>query len=290
MRSSLGIALGILFLLSFVMHWTQSAHAAAEEAREHGEAALSTIAYLGDPQLWFESFQNWQSEFLSTAVLIVLSIFLRQRESPNRNRSRHRMPRLACDEPRRSGSVRNLPLCPPFQGQRGGELTEAVMKPNDTDATHILTNDHRAVEKLFAAFDKAGGKGEKGKLADQICTELKIHAQIEEEVFYPALKGKIDDDLLKEAYVEHDGAKVLINEIVAAGPDDEFFEAKVTVLKEEIEHHVKEEEKQHDNMFQQARAADIDLDALGERMLARKQELKAKAEAEGLPPAELATM
>ncbi len=124
----------------------------------------------------------------------------------------------------------------------------------------------------------------------QICTELKIHAQIEEEVFYPALKGKIDDDLLKEAWVEHDGAKVLINDIEASGPDDEFFEAKVTVLSEEIKHHVKEEEKQQDNMFQQARAADVDLEALGQAMLTRKDELKAQAENVGLPPAELATM
>lgn len=164
------------------------------------------------------------------------------------------------------------------------------MKTTDTDATHILAADHRAVEKLFEDFEKASGSAKKGAIADQICTELKIHAQIEEEVFYPALKGKIDDDLLKEAYVEHDGAKVLINDIVASGPDDEFFEAKVTVLSEEIKHHVAEEEKQHDNMFQQARAADVDLDALGERMLARKEELKAKAAAEGLPPAELVTM
>lgn len=79
---SLGIALFVLFLLSFVMHWTQSAHAAAAEAKEHGEAAVSAVAYLGDPQLWFESFQNWQSEFLSTAVLVLLSIVLRQKESP----------------------------------------------------------------------------------------------------------------------------------------------------------------------------------------------------------------
>src|SRR3546814_2400141 len=79
---SLGTVLFILFILSFVMHWTQSAQAAAEEARTHGEATFSTMAYLGDPQLWFESFQNWQSEFLSTAVLVLLSIFLRQRESP----------------------------------------------------------------------------------------------------------------------------------------------------------------------------------------------------------------
>ncbi len=164
------------------------------------------------------------------------------------------------------------------------------MKPTDTDATHILAADHRTVEGLFEEFEKATSKDRKAKLAETICTELKIHAQIEEEVFYPALKGKIDDDLLKEAYVEHDGAKVLINDIVASGPDDEFFEAKVTVLSEEIKHHVKEEEKQQDNMFQQARAADVDLDALGQAMLARKAELKQQAETAGLPPAQLVTM
>ncbi|MDX3909961.1 MAG: hypothetical protein QHC67_09090 [Sphingobium sp.] len=79
---SLGIALALLFILSFVLHWTQSARAAAQEAIEHGEAAPTMLGYLTDAQLWFESFQNWQSEFLSTAVLVVLSIFLRQRESP----------------------------------------------------------------------------------------------------------------------------------------------------------------------------------------------------------------
>jgi len=79
---SLGLALALLFVASFVMHWVHSARAAADEALEHGEAPLSVLAYLGDAQLWFESFQNWQSEFLSTAVLVVLSIFLRQRESP----------------------------------------------------------------------------------------------------------------------------------------------------------------------------------------------------------------
>lgn len=79
---SLGLTLFLLFIASFVLHWLGSSAAAAEEAAQHGEAAKSTIAYLGDPELWFESFQNWQSEFLSTAVLVVLSIFLRQRESP----------------------------------------------------------------------------------------------------------------------------------------------------------------------------------------------------------------
>ena len=160
----------------------------------------------------------------------------------------------------------------------------------DTDATHILASDHRTVEDLFAKYEGASGTERKRDIAHKICDELKIHAMIEEEIFYPALKGKIDDDLLKEAYVEHDGAKLLINEIAAGGPDEEFYDAKVTVLKEEIEHHVKEEEKQQDNMFQQARAADVDLDALGKRMLARKQELKAQAERGDLPAAEMKTM
>lgn len=79
---SLGIALVLLFIISFILHWTQSAVVAGQQARQHGEVAPTTLGYLGDPQLWFESFQNWQSEFLSMAVLIVLSIFLRQKESP----------------------------------------------------------------------------------------------------------------------------------------------------------------------------------------------------------------
>ena len=79
---SLGTLLFLLFIASFILHWLGSARVAAEEALRHGEEALPALAYLGDPQLWFESFQNWQSEFLSTAVLVVLSIFLRQAESP----------------------------------------------------------------------------------------------------------------------------------------------------------------------------------------------------------------
>lgn len=79
---SLGLALILLFVASFTMHWINSAHASAQEALEHGETPKTVLAYLGDAQLWFESFQNWQSEFLSTALLVVLSIFLRQRESP----------------------------------------------------------------------------------------------------------------------------------------------------------------------------------------------------------------
>ena len=158
------------------------------------------------------------------------------------------------------------------------------------DATHLLIEDHRKVEGLFEQYEKAGGDGRKEKIARQICTELKVHSMIEEEIFYPALRGKIEDEDLDEAYVEHDGAKVLINEIEAGGPDEDFYDAKVKVLKEQIEHHVEEEEKIRGNIFQQARAADVDLEALGERMAARKAELMARAEAEGLPPAEPATM
>jgi hemerythrin superfamily protein len=158
------------------------------------------------------------------------------------------------------------------------------------DAIKLLTEDHRKVEDLFEQFEKASGNDRKEKIARQICTELKVHAMLEEEIFYPALRGKIDDDDLDEAYVEHDGAKVLINDIEAGGPDAEFYDAKVKVLQEQIEHHVKEEEKQSDNIFQQARAADVDLEALGEQMAARKAELMEAADEGGLPPAQTATM
>lgn len=160
----------------------------------------------------------------------------------------------------------------------------------DTDATHILANDHRKVESLFAKFEKASGASQKADIAGQICDELKIHTVIEEEIFYPALEGKIDEDLLKEAYVEHDGAKLLVNEIAEGSPDEDFYDAKVKVLKEQIEHHVKEEEKQHENMFQQARDANVDLEELGERMLAKKEELLALAPSDGLPPAQMHTV
>jgi hemerythrin superfamily protein len=158
------------------------------------------------------------------------------------------------------------------------------------DATKLLAEDHRKVEALFEKYEKASGDGRKEKLAREICTELKIHAAIEEEIFYPALRGKIDEADLDEAYVEHDGAKVLINDIEAGGPDDDFYDAKVKVLQEEIEHHVREEEKMNGNIFQQARAAEVDLMALGEEMAARKAELMAKAESEGLPPAQPSTL
>ena len=154
------------------------------------------------------------------------------------------------------------------------------------DATKLLANDHRAVEALFEDFEKARGATPKQKIVQKICTDLKIHSTIEEEIFYPALRGKIDDDMLDEALVEHDGAKMLINDLESAEPNEEFYDAKVIVLQEQIEHHVKEEERERGSMFAQARKADVDLDALGEQMSARKAELVQQAKADGLPPAE----
>ena len=158
------------------------------------------------------------------------------------------------------------------------------------DAIALLKEDHRTVEELFEQFEKASGEGRKQKLAQQICLELTVHARIEEEIFYPACEGKIDQDLLEEAYVEHDGAKVLIAEIDAGGPDDDFYDAKVKVLQEQIEHHVEEEEKRMEGMFSQARKAGIDLDALGQQLAARKQELLATLQPGSLPKPELTTM
>lgn len=151
------------------------------------------------------------------------------------------------------------------------------------DAIALLKADHRKVEDLFAQFEKASAANRKRELAEEICLELTVHAQIEEEIFYPACEGAVEEDLLKEAYVEHDGAKVLISEIEAGGPGDEFYDAKVKVLSEMIEHHVEEEEKRVEGMFSQARKAGVDVDALGEAMAARKAELVAAYKAEGLP-------
>ena len=158
------------------------------------------------------------------------------------------------------------------------------------DAIALLKQDHRTVEDLFAKFEKASGDGRKQKLAEEICLELSVHTKIEEEIFYPACEGKVEEDLLKEAYVEHDAAKMLIAQIIAGGPSDEYYDSKVTVLQEEIEHHVEEEEKRMEGLFSQARAAGIDMDALGEQLAARKAELVEEYKAGGLPAPKLTTL
>ena len=159
----------------------------------------------------------------------------------------------------------------------------------DKNAIQLLAADHRKVEELFEKFETARSSTQKSKIVRQICDELTVHAMIEEEIFYPAVADAVEEDLLKEAYVEHDGAKRMIIDLLTGEPSDAFYEAKVTVLKEMIEHHVREEERQRDSMFAQVRKDDIDLDALGEVMQARKAELMAMAKAGNLPPPKFLT-
>lgn len=154
------------------------------------------------------------------------------------------------------------------------------------DAIALLKADHRKVEDLFEKFQHARQEDRKVALVQEICTELTIHTTIEEEIFYPACKDKIkDEDLLDEGYVEHDGAKVLVAELLDGSPSDEFYDAKVTVLSEMIKHHVKEEERRSEGLFAQAREAGLDMEALRDRLMARKEDLTRKFEnGAKLPP------
>src|SRR6478736_4733026 len=163
---------------------------------------------------------------------------------------------------------------------REGINTELSPMPAQ-DAIALLKADHRKVEDLFEKYESARSK--KADIARQICMELTIHTMIEEEIFYPACReAGVDSDMMDEANVEHDGAKSLIAELEAGSPDDDFYDAKVKVLSEEIKHHVKEEEKRG-GIFSGAREAELDLAALGEQMAARKEELLAQFKASGLP-------
>ena len=152
------------------------------------------------------------------------------------------------------------------------------------DAISLLKADHRQVEDWFGQFEKARDADRKQKLATQICDALKIHTTIEEEIFYPAfLEATGEKDIHHEAEVEHNGAKKLIAEIEESSPEDDYFEAKVSVLSEMIKHHVKEEE-QPGGMFSKARDSEMDLDALGEQLAQRKAELEAEGEDLEEPP------
>jgi len=160
------------------------------------------------------------------------------------------------------------------------------MATTQQDAIALLKADHRKVEDLFEQYEKARSTDKKLALAKEICTELTVHTIIEEEIFYPACKGKVEDDTMNEAYVEHDGAKILIAEIEESRPDAAFYDAKVKVLSEDIKHHVKEEEQRSEGMFAQAKAAGVDVEALGDRLAARKKVLLAEFKASGLPSPE----
>ena len=148
------------------------------------------------------------------------------------------------------------------------------------DAIAMLKEDHRKVEDLFEKFEKAKGDDRKQKLALEICKELTIHTILEEEIFYPAIEGKVEEDLLKESFVEHDAAKVLIAEIEAGEPSDEFYDSKVKVLSEEIEHHVEEEEGEMFSMVEDQFDEDV-LNALGAEMEKEKRSFMKGSAASG---------
>jgi hemerythrin-like domain-containing protein len=138
------------------------------------------------------------------------------------------------------------------------------------DALALLKDDHREVESLFSRFEKARGEAEKGRLGEKICNELDVHARIEEQLFYPAVREAIsDDELMNEAEVEHASAKDLIGQIQASSPSDERYDALVKVLAEYVRPHVKEEERE---MFPKARRSGVDLVELGEKLRERKRE------------------
>jgi hemerythrin superfamily protein len=145
---------------------------------------------------------------------------------------------------------------------------------SEEDAIAMLMADHKKVKRLFTEFDKLKEQEsaeDKAALVERVCTELKIHTALEEEIFYPAVRKAIDDgDLMDEALVEHSGAKSLIEQLEDASPDDDLYDAKVTVLGEQINHHVKEEEGE---MFPKATKAKLDTAALGVKMLQRKSAL-----------------
>ncbi len=142
------------------------------------------------------------------------------------------------------------------------------------NALSLLKEDHARVKGLFERFEKARGEEQKSKLAETICTELKIHAQIEEEIFYPAAREALEDEeLLDEAQVEHESAKQLIAQIEGSGPCGELFDAKVKVLGEYVMHHVKEEEGE---LFREIRETELDLAGLGEQLKQRKEQLQSR--------------
>lgn len=148
-------------------------------------------------------------------------------------------------------------------------------KTTEIDAIDLLTQDHKTVKSLFEQYEALGDRAvvDKKKLATKICLELTKHASAEEEIFYPAVRAASEEneDLIDEAMVEHASAKDLIAQILSMDPANELYNAKMKVLSEQIDHHVREEE---DKMFPKARKAKLDLASLGEAILTRKAEVE----------------
>ena len=159
----------------------------------------------------------------------------------------------------------------------GGKPSSINRSSTDTDAIALLIQDHRDVKKLFVSYQKLvqsrASSAERLSIATEICEALALHATVEEEIFYPAMRAAAEDaqDELDEAEVEHATVKELIAQIKAMDPDEELYDAKVKVLGEYVDHHVQEEE---DEMFPKAEQSDLDLDEMGQQISARKEELQ----------------
>lgn len=151
-------------------------------------------------------------------------------------------------------------------------MLDSITHPKE-DAINILKTDHNTVRQLFKDFENAKTTKARVSIATQAIKELQIHAAIEENIFYPTVRPKLGDkDIMNEADEEHHVAKLLIAELSQMTGNEEHYEAKFTVLAENIKHHIKEEEGQ---MFPKARSADVDMDKLGQKLLAKKKQLKA---------------
>lgn len=152
--------------------------------------------------------------------------------------------------------------------------TATKQSPKTQDAIAMLRADHKLVSELFDEYEKSRSTPKKKQLVAKICNELSVHAQVEEEIFYPAVKMAIKDkELIPEATVEHATVKDLIAQVEGVEPDGEMFDAKIKVLSEYIKHHVKEEQNE---MFPKAKASSLDMAELGAKMAQRKSELMAQ--------------
>ncbi len=149
----------------------------------------------------------------------------------------------------------------------------AVKQAKPQEATALLRADHKLVSDLFEQFEKTRSDAKKAAIVAKICKELKVHTQIEEEIFYPAVKQALKDkEMVPEANVEHASVKDLIAQVEGVEPGGEMYDARVKVMGEFVKHHVKEEQNE---MFPKAKKTKLDMYALGEQMFARKQELMA---------------
>jgi hemerythrin superfamily protein len=151
---------------------------------------------------------------------------------------------------------------------------KAARKSSPNGAVALLKADHREVERLFKQLEKTREGSRKQQLADKICLELRVHTRIEEELFYPAARDFLkDDEIVNVSLVEHQAVKDLIKKIETTPTSDAMYDAKLSVLKEMVEHHVEEEEK---TLFPKLQKTDMDLEAVGGRLMTRKSELMEK--------------